>query len=143
MHHLAVMKKSWNFLEEIVSKEKTIESRWYKTKRNPWNKIYKKDSIYFKNSGECLTVKAEVESVLQFQDITPQQVKEILKKYGHNIGIKRNEIVKFTANLKDKKYCILIFLKNPTNIEPFEINKIGHGAMTAWICVENILELKK
>jgi len=39
---------------------------------------------------------------------------------------------------KDKKYCLLIFLKNPQKIKPFEINKFGFGAMCSWISVNNI-----
>ena len=38
---------------------------------------------------------------------------------------------------------MLIFLKNPQKIEPFEIDKKGFGMMSAWICVNNIDILKK
>ena len=39
MEHLAIMKKSWNLTKKILSSEKKIESRWYKSKYPPWNKI--------------------------------------------------------------------------------------------------------
>jgi hypothetical protein len=44
---------------------------------------------------------------------------------------------------KDKKYCMLIFVKNPQKIVLFEIDKSGFGAMSAWISVENVDEIKK
>lgn len=39
MHHLAILKKSWPLIPKILNKQKTIESRWYKVKCAPWNKI--------------------------------------------------------------------------------------------------------
>ena len=38
---------------------------------------------------------------------------------------------------------MLIFLKSPVEIKPFEISKAGFGAMSAWITVDNILKIKK
>ncbi len=36
-----------------------------------------------------------------------------------------------------------MFLKNPTAVEPFEINKTGFGVMAAWITVKNISSIWK
>ncbi|MEI7477466.1 MAG: hypothetical protein WCJ81_02865 [bacterium] len=40
MDHVAIMKKSRKLIPKIVSGEKTIESRWYQTKRAPWNTVH-------------------------------------------------------------------------------------------------------
>ena len=61
MDHVAIMKKSWKLTEKILSGEKKIESRWYKSKYPPWGKIKKGDIIYFKDSGEPVSIKAKVE----------------------------------------------------------------------------------
>ena len=63
------MKKGWNLTEKILTREKTIESRWYKNKYPPWNKIKPGEAIYFKNSGEPVTIKTKVGKVLQFSDL--------------------------------------------------------------------------
>ncbi|OGG07296.1 hypothetical protein A2872_03705 [Candidatus Gottesmanbacteria bacterium RIFCSPHIGHO2_01_FULL_42_12] len=125
MIHIAIMKKSWELLPKILSGEKTVESRFYKTRRTPWGKIFPGDTIYFKNSGEPVTVKAVVGKVEQI---------------NIDSDIRRNDIPKevcapegFANLIKDKKYCLLIYLKNPEKIKPFEINKKGFGAMSAWI----------
>ncbi|MDO8559127.1 MAG: hypothetical protein Q7R84_02240 [bacterium] len=39
MEHLAIMKKSWGLTEKILSGQKKIESRWYLSKRSPWDTI--------------------------------------------------------------------------------------------------------
>ncbi len=41
MDHVAVMKKSWGLVPKILAGEKICESRWYKSKRPPWDIIKK------------------------------------------------------------------------------------------------------
>lgn len=138
MIHIAIMKKSWGMLPKILSGEKTIESRWYKTKRAPWGKIAIGDTVYFKNSGEPVTVKARVVRVLQFADLTPIRIIGVLREFGERDGIPKDKTSYFAELFRDKKYCLLIFLKNPQKVKPFEISKKGFGAMAAWISVNSI-----
>jgi len=142
MHHIAIMRKSWGLLPKILTGEKTVESRWYKNKYAPWDKIKQEDIIYFKNSGEPITIKAEVSKILQFENLTPKIIKRILDKYAKaDLGVDKltPEIKNYVTN---KNYCILIFFKNPKKIKPFNINKSGFGAMASWICVEDIAKIK-
>lgn len=96
MNHVAIMKKSWHLLPEILSGEKTIESRWYKNKSAPWGKVKAGDTVYFKDAGEPVTAKAVVAKVLALADLTPTRVKELLAHYGKAIGIPAEEIAKFS-----------------------------------------------
>lgn len=143
MEHLAIMRKSWGLTQKILSGTKKIESRWYKSKYPPWNKIKQGETVYFKDSGMPVTIKAEVDKVMQFSSLTPDKVKEILDEYGAEDGISVENIPKFIELFKDKNYCMLIFLKNPQKIEPFNINKTGFGLMAAWMCVKDINEIKQ
>lgn len=145
MQHIAIMKKSWGLLPKILTGEKTIESRWYMNKCRPWDRIQSGDIVYFKNSGEPVTVKAVVTKILQFDNLDPDKVGEILKKYGKadGLGIQPSEFDKYLKMFNDKKYCILVLLKDAKKIKPFDINKTGFGAMSAWITVNNINEVKK
>ena len=143
MQHVAIMKKSWGLTDKILNGQKKIESRWYSIKYKPWDSIKEGETVYFKDSGEPVKTKAEIGKVMQFTDLTPSKVKEILDKYGKDDGIEEEKIPEFFERFKDKKYCMLIFLKNPTKIQPFEINKTGFGAMSAWITVDDISKIKK
>ena len=136
------MRKSWGLTKKILTREKNIESRWYQTRRTPWDKIKKGDAVYFKDSGEPVTIKAEIGKVLQFPNLTQEKVKEILKQYGKDDGIEKEKIKEFFERFKTKRYCILIFLKNPRSIKPFEINKKGFGAMSSWITVGALAEIE-
>lgn len=142
MHHVAIMKKEWGLTQKILSGQKKIESRWYQTKRTPWNNIKAGEKVYFKDSGNPVTIKAEVEKVIQYDQLTSEKVKGILEQYGDADGIEQERISYYYNLFKNKIYCMLIFLKNPQSIEPFHINKQGFGNMAAWITVEDIKKIK-
>jgi ASC-1-like (ASCH) protein len=143
MEHLAIMKKSWNLTKKILEGKKVIESRWYKTKYPPFDRISVGDVVYFKDSGEPVKIRAEVSDVKQFSKLTPAKVRKILDEYGERDGIEKQKLDEFFDLFKNKKYCILIFLKNPVAIEPFRINKKGYGLMSAWICINKIDDIKE
>lgn len=136
------MKKSWGLTQKILTGQKKIESRWYKVKYAPWDRIKSNEVVYFKDSGEPITIRTEVDKVIQFSDLTHEKVKEILYKYGQADGLGIDKIPEFFEMFKNKKYCILIFLKNPQRIEPFEVDKSGFGAMSAWISLDNVNSIK-
>lgn len=143
MDHVAIMKKSWGLIPKILSGEKTIESRWYQTRRAPWGKIKAGERVYFKNSGEPVTVRTTTSKVLQFEDLTPKKVRQIFRKYIRADGIARGEEKKFFTRFKSKKYCILVFLKNAVHVRPFHVDKRGFGMMAAWIMVDDIKRIKR
>lgn len=140
MHHIAILNKAWKLDKKILSGEKTIESRWYKARYAPWNRVHAGDVIYFKNSGEPATIKTDVEQVLQFSELTLERIIGILNQYGKEICI--GNTPKDAEKKQDRKYCILIFLKNPQKISSFQINKTGYGNACAWMCVDDVKKVK-
>lgn len=142
MHHVAIMKKSWGLTDKILSGEKIIESRWYSMRVRPWNAISIGDTVYFKDSGHPMKLKATVKNVLQFEDLNPNKVSGILKKYGSDDGISKEDISKYFELFKNKKYCILIFLQDVEPVQPFQINKKGFGMQSAWVTVKNIEDIR-
>ncbi len=136
MHHVAIMSKKGKLQERILCGKKTIESRWYKTRRLPWDSVKKGDLIYFKDSGEPVTSRAIVVRVIQFEDLDHAVTKKIIAKYGSKIS--NVELSSFFNSVKTKKYCILMVIKDPTRVKPFNINKEGFGMPTAWLTVLNI-----
>lgn len=138
MDHIAIMNKRWKLIPKILSGEKTIESRWYQTRRTPWDKVKPGDVIYFKNAGEPVVAKATVSEVFQFQIEKRNDVEQIIRKYEKQVGIKNLDWLDTLP-----KYCILIGLKSPKPLKtPFSINKKGFGNAAAWLTVENIVKIK-
>lgn len=143
MHHIAIMRKSWGLTQKIADGQKTIESRWYLNRSAPWNKITVGDRVYFKDSGEPVTLQATVAEVLQFDNLTPEKVQRLLDEYGAQDGLAKEDIPRYFELFRNKRYCLLVFLRDVQRIEPFAIDKSGYGAMAAWVTVANVEELKR
>ena len=137
-HHLAILRKSSGLLEKITSGEKKIESRWYSTRRAPWGRIKEGDIVFFKYSGGAVEASAKAAKVLQFSDLTVDKIENIWAKYGNQIGLEAERIPAFLKSIGEKRYCILVFLKDVKRIQKFKIDKTGYGNASAWIVVDNI-----
>ncbi len=143
MVHIAIMKKSWGITQQMLSGQKTCEERWYKTKRPPFDMAKAEDTIYFKDSGEPVFIKAKITKVLQFENLTPEKSAEIASKYAKaDLGADEipQAIKDYTSH---KNYCVIVFFDNVEKIEPFNIDKTGFGAMAAWLCLDDINTIKK
>lgn len=150
MDHVAILRKSNfkagdNILGDILSGRKTIESRWYVNKVAPWDRIFQGDVVYFKESGCSVKAKAYVDKVIQYKDLSSERAAEIVKKYGKLIApnLPEDEFIVWAENYSNKRYCILIFLKDIVKIPPFEIDKKGFGSASAWLVVGDIEKVKK
>ncbi|TRZ55516.1 hypothetical protein D4Q76_00300 [archaeon] len=56
VEHIAIMKKSWNLTQKILSGKKKIESRWHNSKRAPFGRIIAGETVYFKDSREPVSI---------------------------------------------------------------------------------------
>lgn len=142
MDHVAIMKKSWGLIPKILNGTKVAESRWYKSRIAPWNRIKKGHNLYFKNSAESVIVKTRVSKVIQYQVSNNRQALEIMKKHAQqDLGFKRipAEILKYIQN---KNYAIFIYFDSVKEIKPFNVDKTGFGSMAAWITINNINKIK-
>lgn len=139
MEHLAILAKKRKLLEKILSGEKTIESRWYKFKKTPYQNISINDVIYFKESGDPVTIKARVSNVLFFDNLDRNKIRDILKKYGKKICVP----LSYSEKLVGKNFCTLVFIDNIQKIKPFDVDKTGYGIMAAWITVNSIDSIRK
>jgi hypothetical protein len=149
MDHVAILRKANiskkdNLLRDILTGAKTIESRWYVHKIDPWNKVSAGDTVYLKESGCPVTAAAHVAQVVQYPHLTKALISEIIKTYGKQIapGTSEEEFLDWGEKNLNKNYCILIFLKDIRRVEPFNINKKGFGISSAWLCVGNISKVR-
>lgn len=142
MEHIAILDKKRKLLQKIVSGEKTIESRWYLSKRVPWGRIKAGEKVYFKESGEPVHVSTTVSEVMQFY-LPCEDVRGLVEKYGPAICFDMSDVDKLVTWCSARKYCILIRLKDVEEIAPFEIDKKGFGMMAAWITMDSMDRIKK
>jgi len=142
MHHLAIMNPRLALIPKILSGLKTIESRWYKNRIAPWDRIKPGDTVFFKDAGKLVIAKATVRHVLQKKIDSITEGLDLARKYNNDLCFTESAFLE-TAWLKAKHYAILVFLENPQSVTPFAINKSGYGNACAWICVEKIESIAK
>jgi len=139
MDHLAIMNPKRKLIPKILSGEKTIESRRYMMKVAPRNKIKADDTVYFKDAGKEVTASATVAKVLQYEHYDDKQLHDIVFTYWWPWWIDfHSSLDAAYERAKPKKYCILIFLRDPKKITPFVIDKTWYGSACAWISVPDI-----
>ncbi len=101
------------------------------------------DIVYFKNSGEPVTAKAVVTKVEQFEISNNEEALNIMRDRARaDLGTTEipEEVRKYT---QDKRYAIFVHLKDAETIQPFEIDKTGFGAQTAWLAIKDVREIRK
>jgi hypothetical protein len=144
MDHVAILTPSRRLLPKILSGEKTIESRWYKARFAPWNRIAAGDTVYFKDSGKPITAAAEVARVFQLDHPSPSELRNVLAHHRGNPGIcMEGTLAECTAWAKPRPYVILVFLKRPRSIAPLAIDKSGFGNSCAWLSVQDIRSITR
>lgn len=142
MDHVAIMAPRLGLIDHILSGLKTIETRWYKNKSVPFNKIKVGDVVYFKDSGGPVRAQATVSDVRQYDHLDIGQCQRIIDEFGAP-GLADIQNTDVSSWSPGKNYAILIFLKTPKTVAPFNINKTGFGSGCAWITLENIDTIRK
>lgn len=136
MHHVAIMKPAWKLIPKILSGQKTMESRWYQTRRAPWDQVQSGDMVYFKNAGEPVVASATIAEVFQFEIASADDARKIMDRFGRELLLVQPDPATWS---RLPRYCILIRLQDPKVVDPpFQINKHGFGSAAAWITVSDI-----
>ncbi len=142
MDHLAILTK--RFMDKILTGEKTIESRWSKDRRSPFERANPGDTVYFKYSCGPIAARAIIRRVEYFERHTSAALiaQYVFKNYGA-LGLEsENAAQQFLEANRHKCYVTFITLKQVIRINNFAISKKGYGTQTAWITVGNIDELR-
>ncbi|PIR42943.1 hypothetical protein CO058_00285 [candidate division WWE3 bacterium CG_4_9_14_0_2_um_filter_35_11] len=143
MNHVVIMKKRWELIPKILSGKKTIESRWYKNKVAPWNRISFGDTLYFKDSGDLVKVKAVVDGVEQIEISDDEYALKIIKERSladlGTIDIPEDVL----HYISGKMYAIFVSFRDVEVIQSFDIDKKGFGMQSAWLVCEDVDLLKK
>ncbi|OHB60549.1 MAG: hypothetical protein A2167_06390 [Planctomycetes bacterium RBG_13_46_10] len=116
-YHLVILKKP--YFDAIMAGRKQIESRFTKTRREPFGQIQPGDKLLLKISSGPVCATATVSAVKSFENLTPQKIKQIKEEYNHDI--KGSDQI--WQSRHDCKFGLLIWLKDIEPIEPVRIHK--------------------
>jgi ASC-1-like (ASCH) protein len=118
MDHVAIMNKKQGLIDRILTGKKSIESRWYKNKSIPWDRINVGDRIFFKDSGADVRAVAKVVKVKQYENLNLEICQKIVNEYGNEglIDIQNKNVGDWAYS---KRYAILIWLKDIKSVKVF------------------------
>jgi ASC-1-like (ASCH) protein len=116
-YHLVILKKP--YLDAILSGRKQIESRFTKTRRPAFGRIFPGDKLFLKLSSGPVCGMATVEAVKNFENLTPEQIIAIKQQYNHLVG----GADEHWQSKTDCKFGFLVWLKDVRAIEPVRIHK--------------------
>jgi len=116
-YHLVILKKP--YLDLILAGQKTVESRFTRTKRPPFGKVASGDTLFLKESSGPVRAVATAAAVKNFAELTPEQITAIKQQY--NRLIKGAE--QYWQDKADCRFGLLVWLEDVQPIEPLRISK--------------------
>jgi len=123
-YHLVILKKP--YLDAIVAGRKTIESRFARARHNFFGQVRPGDKLFLKVSSGPVCAVATVAAVKYFENLTPQQIADIKRRYNQYI-------------LADQQYwqskanCRFGFLARLEDVELIELRQISKKDWRAWV----------
>jgi len=116
-YHLAILKKP--YLGAILEGRKKIELRLTKSRHHGFGRVFAGDKLFIKESSGPVCATAIVETVKNYEDLTPEKILDIKKQYNHQIA--GND--EYWHSKMDCKFGFLVWLKDVKSIEPIRIHK--------------------
>lgn len=127
--HLVILKKK--YINAILNGEKLVESRFMKSKCNPFGKVNPGDVIFLKQSGGAVVAKASITKVVLFDCLSPELV-TALKKHFNNL-IQGDD--QYWEDVAVRANCgFFVWFENVEKLVPFRISKKD---MRAWVVLKS------
>ncbi|MHC4694362.1 MAG: ASCH domain-containing protein [Planctomycetota bacterium] len=122
--YLVILKKP--YLDAILDGRKRVESRFSKSRFYTSVGVMPGDKLFLKISSGPVCGIATVETVKNFENLTPAQMIEIKQQYNHLIGGGDE----YWQKKADCKFGFLVWLKDVRVIDPVRIHKTD---WRAWV----------
>ena len=131
-YHLAILAPGW--IELILARHKTIESRFTKVRCAPFGKVHEGDTVYLKESGGPVKGMFTVAKVETFENLTVRQRHDIFDKYCHRIFAGAQWINTMPKHWWEAKHATLIHVSDPIAFDnPFPYRQKGRSA---WLVLD-------
>mgnify|MGYP000846751209 CR=1 FL=1 len=130
MQHLAVFTKG--VIDQILTGQKTIESRFSKFQFAPYKRVSPGDEIFMKESGGKVKGKFIAAQVLFFEGLNPQKIADLRRRYAQALKVDDS----FWRQKKNSQYATLLFVKNPEALtNPLVLDKHDKRA---WVVLSDV-----
>lgn len=104
--HLAIVTP--HIAERLLSGEKTIESRLYRSRRPPFGTISVGDTVYFRAVGGLVFARSTARRVEQHTDLTPAAIAALRRAWSREIAAQPD----YWRAKRHSRYAVLIWLEH-------------------------------
>lgn len=118
------------YVEPILTRRKTIETRLYRRRLLPFDRIRPGDTVHFKLAGGPVVGSARVRAVRQFADLAPADVEALRRRYNRRICAPPA----FWAARRNARYAVLIWLGRPRR--PARPVAMARQFGSAWVILD-------
>jgi ASC-1-like (ASCH) protein len=130
-YHLVILKKP--YLDAILAGRKTIESRFYQTKRKWLSQVNAGDRIFLKASSGPVMATATIAELKSFDNLTAPQITQLRQQYNQKILGDQQ----YWRGKMNSRFGILVWLKDVCPITPRFIRKADWRAWVVLTKAEN------
>ena len=102
--HVAIVRSG--VAARLLSGEKTIESRFTRTRRPPFDSVSVGDVIHFKVSGGDVIGTSRVRRLVRYADLTPTRLRSLERRYGRRLAT----TPAYWTQRRDCRFGVLIWL---------------------------------
>jgi hypothetical protein len=133
------------FLRKVLSKDKTIESRWSRDRSAPFRLVSPGDTIYFKRSGGPVLARAAIIQADYYE--LPEDwasVTVLVQQHAAELGLNGNPSAQeFLETHQTKRFASFFRLKGLEQIMPFNIDKSGFSPRASWLALPDINPIRQ
>lgn len=115
--HLAILTRP--YLEKIVKKQKTIESRFSKVRTPPFSKIQVGDVVFLKEVAGPIHAIAFTSQVHSFGPMNEGEAEQVMREYQEGLLLEND----FKSRKQNSLYATLISLETVLPIKPLHLEK--------------------
>lgn len=115
--HLAILTEP--YLERVLNRVKTIESRFSKPQTVPFRQVKRGDVIFLKQSAGPVRAIALVSDVQFYGPLQRGEPEKIMEKYSEGLALDES----FKEAKRESRFGTLIFLNEVLATQPFRIQK--------------------
>jgi len=115
--HLPILTQP--YLDKIIAKEKTIESRFSKVRIPPFRAIHCGDVLFLKETSGPILAIALVSKVEFFGPLLSGEADSIMQRYSSGLALNES----FRQVKRESKYVTLVHLGDVLSIKPIAISK--------------------
>jgi hypothetical protein len=125
--HLAIFRQP--YLDKILSGEKTIESRFSRSRSVPFEKVHRGDLILLKETAGPICAVAVAELIRCFGPLGSGEAEHLMAIYQTELQLKDD----FKRAKQNSLYATLITFKDVFPIKPIQVKKVDRRA---WVILK-------